>query len=302
MLHDDRADIKLMFLVISLIIFFGLVDACQQKVYGHDDNLPDDSMDGTPIPVTEFDSGFEHSDSFQSFEITSSGLSESSFNTSKFIFCEDETKPKFYIVNVGSLPTEEIYEKIVIAVSGMNRTFFEGSNNNDSFQVPNIETDSDCNIVVHEKTEIIDYGGRDRKIIHVGEANVCGMARIFPDTRVGNNNQNNASSSLIINYTCLMAYVFTHEIVHSIGGVQLTSPSSDNTFHDLTKGDVMVSLKAEISSPCLSFTLDCFHDSYYDNSAHPQSEYLNKSWNTANSIFLQTVHRNSYYFPVFVVN
>jgi hypothetical protein len=93
--------------------------------------------------------------------------------------------------------------------------------------------------------------------------------------------------------------VEAHEIMHTLGGVQDTSPHSTGQFPSPAGGhctddyDVMCydddgSGPVTMSFPCVSTherRFDCNHDDYFHTSP-PAGSYLATHWNTANSAFL----------------
>jgi hypothetical protein len=85
------------------------------------------------------------------------------------------------------------------------------------------------------------------------------------------------------------AYTETHELFHTLGAVQMSSPNSNQHSHCTDGPDIMC--YPEFNWPVYprcpgSLTiLDCNGDDYFNVSPAPGS-YLSTHWNTARSSFL----------------
>lgn len=80
-----------------------------------------------------------------------------------------------------------------------------------------------------------------------------------------------------------------HELIHLIGGVQLSAPNSNGYGHCTDDHDIMCYGEAGVATVPRCSTpieqLDCGADDYF-NARPPVGSYLSTNWNTANSRFL----------------
>jgi hypothetical protein len=81
----------------------------------------------------------------------------------------------------------------------------------------------------------------------------------------------------------LAAYM-THEIMHTLGAVQLSAPHSDGGSHCTDKPSVLCLGKGAARCVAASEILDCGQDDYWNPSPAPGS-YLDTHWNIAESQF-----------------
>lgn len=136
------------------------------------------------------------------------------------------------------------------------------------------------------------YTNNDRKYLVWTDANVyCGIAEMYIDDRPDQDNANNRASLIARVDAGCWGYAETHELGHTLGAVQLTSPNSSGYGHCVDEYDQMCyrdSSSTELVYPCANRSdklLDCNHDDYFHTSP-PPANYLANHWNVANSRFL----------------
>jgi hypothetical protein len=173
-------------------------------------------------------------------------------------------------------------------------------------------TDNNCNAVVTDVTipatsddnfsstvsavKNMGYNRTDRKYLLLVDSTVyCGISGIRYDDSAGTSNSNNGGPSYSrVDSGCWGLYksVEAHEIMHSIGGVQLSAPHSSGGGHCTDEYDRMCYTDAQglvMTYPCASTSLDrlfdCNNDDYFHTNPLPGA-YLATHWNPANSVFL----------------
>jgi pre-peptidase len=139
------------------------------------------------------------------------------------------------------------------------------------------------------------FNKTDRKYMLFVDANVyCGIGSIWRDDKSAATNQNNVGPSYGSTNTGCWGDGFTaaHELMHNLGGVQMTAPHTSGGWHCVDEWDVMCYSDTpnyptmQIFCPDESLDrLDCRHDDYYSTNP-PAGSYLATHWNTANSAFL----------------
>lgn len=155
--------------------------------------------------------------------------------------------------------------------------------------------DDDFDAMVGELSDR-GYSRTDRKYVVFADADVyCGLGTISDDDRPGPTNFNNQGPDYSrIDTFCWGAHTLAHELMHNLGGVQLSSPNASGGFHCTDERDVMCYSDAPYY-PTMRYLcpdsdenrFDCGDDDYYDATPAPGS-YLDTHWNAINSRFLTT--------------
>jgi len=117
----------------------------------------------------------------------------------------------------------------------------------------------------------------------------CGLGTIWGDDQPGAANANNNQTGYArIDYIC-WDFAESHELMHNLGGVQLSAPHSSGGWHCIDENDQMCyadGTALPLIYPCAdsahSNIFDCRHDDYFHTSPAPNS-YLATHWNTARS-------------------
>lgn len=136
------------------------------------------------------------------------------------------------------------------------------------------------------------FNRTDRKYLVFTDARkYCGIANIEFDDQPGQANMNNTGPHFArVDAGCWSGVIAAHELMHTLGGVQLTAPNSDGNFHCNDGYDNMCSYSGHSTTIVCSDTsgtsqFDCGREDYYNANPTPGS-YLDSYWNTANSQFL----------------
>lgn len=169
-------------------------------------------------------------------------------------------------------------------------------------------TDANCNLAIERvvlsptgddffnytigELQSLGYNRTDRKYLIFMDAHVyCGIATIEPDDQPGPNNINNSGPSYgRIDSGCWSGVIAAHELMHNLGGVQLSAPHTDGGWHCTDGYDNMCdhsghSIHFVCPDPAGDHLMDCNYDDYF-NANPPNNSYLATRWNTANSPFL----------------
>jgi subtilisin-like proprotein convertase family protein len=141
----------------------------------------------------------------------------------------------------------------------------------------------------------LNYNRTDRKYVVFMETNkICGVGDILADDRIGQENQNNIGPSYArIDAGCWGGRIVAHELMHTLGGLQLTAPNTTGGYHCTDEYDILCysdppnypSMRIVCPDTMSDSLFDCNNDDYYHTNP-PAGSYLSTHWNTANSQFL----------------
>jgi plastocyanin len=140
------------------------------------------------------------------------------------------------------------------------------------------------------------FGRADRKYAVWMDANVyCGIGFVESDDSAASTNRNNGNASVpgLVSRTDAQCWGMAeaHELMHNLGGVQLSAPHTSNLWHCTDEYDRMC--YPDGTTRALTYTcpdadnrlFDCHNDDYF-NTKPTAGSYLATHWNTANSSFL----------------
>jgi hypothetical protein len=138
------------------------------------------------------------------------------------------------------------------------------------------------------------YNEPDRKyLMFVDDAVYCGIATVLADSRPGADNRNNQEGGYArVDNGCWSTWVVTHELAHTLGGVQKNAPHSSGGWHCVDEWDIMCYSDTphrpamNVVCPLANkYLLDCNNDDYFHTNP-PAGSYLATHWNLANSLYL----------------
>ncbi|HZA91135.1 MAG TPA: Ig-like domain-containing protein [Gemmatimonadales bacterium] len=148
--------------------------------------------------------------------------------------------------------------------------------------------------------QLADKGYDEADRIYLSFVNArtyCGIGTLWgDDDSDGTANWNNFGPSYSrVDAGCWVGWVAAHEVMHNLGGVQLSAKNSSGGFHCIDEYDIMCYSDAgegvpQMQDVCKDVALnttrfDCNDDDYYNTNPAPDSD-LTKYWNPANNRFL----------------
>lgn len=193
--------------------------------------------------------------------------------------------------------------------STMNDVFLSSAQQTGGTRNVRLVTDANCNVIVSRAvvsptgddtignmaTELRNQGYNlsSRKYLVWMDATVyCGIAYINNDDSAASTNANNRGPSFArVDSGCWGGRVEAHEVMHNLGGVQLSAPHTSGGYHCKDEYDRMCysdGAGVTMSYVCPSTEesrFDCNKDDYYNTNPLAGS-YLSSHWNPANSSFL----------------
>jgi hypothetical protein len=147
------------------------------------------------------------------------------------------------------------------------------------------------------------YTRTDRKYLVFVDASVyCGIGEVEDDDSDSTANLNNGGPHFSrVDTGCWSGEVAAHELMHNLGGVQMSAPHSTGGWHCTDDYDVMC-YSDEPNFPTITTTcadwaherlFDCNHDDYFHTGPAPGS-YLDTHWNAADNQFLNRAPQSAW--------
>ena len=138
------------------------------------------------------------------------------------------------------------------------------------------------------------YNHADRDYLaFVDDTTYCGIASEADDDGPYTDNLDNFGPGYArVDRPCWNPYAPAHELMHTMGAVQLSAPHSTGRYHCTDGADIMCYADHDgvvMTHPCANgdALFDCNHDDYFTTTANPTG-YLASHWNCADNVFLET--------------
>jgi hypothetical protein len=179
----------------------------------------------------------------------------------------------------------------------VNWIFFRDSNSYIEAKIPAWKVTGDCKLdILYVPTEFhLLPREKTKYMIIEAKTDYCGKAIVYDDDSPSPENHNTLGSLAWVSHGCMNYYVYAHELVHALGGVQLSAPNSDGGFHAKDSGDVMT---RHVYNVCAGHdNIDCNHDDYFSGRVFQES-YLYNHWNIWNSPYLTSAPKYTVVLPV----
>jgi hypothetical protein len=220
------------------------------------------------------------------------------------IYARSSDKPDRYATYVNSIrqwaaEADEIYRDSAAETAGARHIRFV-HNASCMLTVPNVvmsPTGDDTFTNTQNELAAAGYNLASRKYMVFVDANVyCGIGNVKNDDQSGAANLNNGGPSYgRTDAGCWGGNTAAHELMHNLGGVQLSAPHSSGGWHCTDEWDLECYSDSPFF-PTMSYLctdsshdrlFDCGHDDYYR--AGFATGYLATHWNAANSQYLVNV-------------
>jgi hypothetical protein len=192
---------------------------------------------------------------------------------------------------------DAIYQNSAAETGGNRRIRFV-HDANCNLSIPSIQLspagdDAFANLV--NELQAAGYNRSDRKyMIFIDSNALCGWATMDLDEQPGAANLNNGGPDYAATYAgCWGGRIAAHELMHNLGGVQLSAPHTSGGGHCVDEYDLMCYSDEPNFPPMQTICpdsghdriADCNHDDYF-NTNPPANSYLATHWNAANNEFL----------------
>lgn len=203
----------------------------------------------------------------------------------------------YSIADAGTVVQVDIVERQTRLAEQVNGLFIRSSNSYTEAKMPAWKVKPDCQLdILYTPLEFnLPLQAKTKYLIVEPKTDYCGKASIFDDDQPTQNNLNNLASLMWVSTGCQNYYIYAHEIVHSLGGLQHSAPNSNGGFHAIDFGDVMAS---PIKIVCPGHdNVDCSNDDYFSGRVF-SGTYLESHWNIWNSPYLIPVPKYTVILPL----